>query len=161
MKRLSLTMSTLAVAWIAGCASAPAPISLADTAARTPELSTLNKLINEAGLAETLRETGPFTFFAPSDAAFKALPVKTVDELAKDKLRLKAVLTYHMLPGKVAAADIKQGNAKTIYGTEVALAKSGTFVTYDEAVVTQPDIAASNGVLHIIDKVIVPALPRP
>jgi uncharacterized surface protein with fasciclin (FAS1) repeats len=140
----------------AGCATTPAPTTIADTAARTPQLSTLNKLINDAGLADTLRGPGPYTVFAPSDDAFKAVPAKTLADLGKDKELLKAVLTYHVLAGNVPAADVKTGNAKTVQGANVALSRAGGFVTVEEAVVTQADVKASNGVVHVIDRVLIP-----
>ena len=161
MKRpASLLMPLVAAVWLVGCATAPPPATIADTAARTPELSTLNRLIADAGLSDTLRGPGPFTVFAPTDAAFKALPAKTLEELSKDKDRLKAVLTYHVLPAKVMAADVKTSNVKTVNGSEVAVSKAGTFVTFDDALVTQADIGATNGVVHLIDKVIVPPARR-
>lgn len=142
---------------LAGCASAPpAPATIADTAARTPQLSTLNKLITDAGLADTLRAAGPFTIFAPSDEAFRAMPAKTMSELAADKALLKAVLSYHVLPRKLTAAEVKNGNAKTVQGADLALAKAGSMVTVEDAVVTQADVAASNGVVHVIDRVLMP-----
>ncbi len=155
---LLLPLATAAI--LSACATTPPPASIADTAARTPELSTLNRLIADAGLGDTLRGPGPYTVFAPTDAAFKALPAKTLDELSKDKARLKAVLTYHVLPAKVMAADVKNGNVKTVNGSDVAVSKAGTFVTFDDALVTQADIGATNGVVHLIDKVIVPPAPR-
>ena len=154
LKTLALVAAGAAV--LAGCASTPAPATITDTAARTPQLSTLNRLLGEAGLAETLKSPGPYTVFAPTDAAFQAVPARTLAELAKDKERLKAVLAYHVLPGTVKAADVKNGAAKTVHGANVALARAGSFVTYDEAVVTQADVAATNGVVHLIDKVVLP-----
>lgn len=145
-----------AVALVAGCASTPAPVTITETAARTPQLSTLSKLIGDAGLAETLRGTGPFTVFAPSDDAFKAVPAKTLQELASNKEMLKAVLGYHVVAGKVMAADVKVGNAKTVQGANVALGRAGTFVTVEEAMVQQADVQASNGVVHVIDRVLLP-----
>lgn len=161
MKRpVTLLLPLIAAAWLVGCATTSPPASIADTTARTPELSTLNRLIADAGLGDTLRGPGPFTVFAPTDAAFKALPAKTLDELSKDKERLKAVLTYHVLPAKVMSADVRNSNVKTVHGGEVAVSKAGTFVTFDDALVTQADIGATNGVVHLIDKVIVPPAPR-
>lgn len=141
---------------IQGCATSSAPANIADTAARTPQLSTLNKLIADAGLAETLRQPGPYTVFAPSDDAFKAVPAKTMAELAGNKELLKSVLTYHVLPGKVASAEVKNGNAKSLQGANLALAKAGGFVTVEDAMVTQADVRASNGVVHVIDRVLMP-----
>lgn len=154
--RIWLLPAALVLALAAGCATTSAPATIAETAARTPELSTLNKLINDAGLAQTLSAEGPYTVFAPSDAAFKAIPAKTMDELAKDKELLKSVLTYHVVPGKLASSDVKNGNTKTVQGANVALAKAGTFVTVEDAMVTQADLPATNGVVHVIDRVLMP-----
>jgi uncharacterized surface protein with fasciclin (FAS1) repeats len=156
LRRTLLALGTF-LALATGCATTTEPANIADTAARTPSLSTLSRLINEAGLAETLRGPGPYTVFAPSDEAFKAVPAKTMDELGKNKDLLKSVLAYHILPGKVASADVRNGNAKTVQGADVALAKSGSFVTVEDAMVVQSDVAATNGVVHVIDRVLVPA----
>jgi uncharacterized surface protein with fasciclin (FAS1) repeats len=161
LNRRTLSLAGIAIAMtalttLAGCATPPPPANLVDLAARTPSLSILNKLIAEAGLADTLRGTGPFTVFAPSDEAFKAVPAKTMADLAANKEMLVSVLTYHVLPGKVSAADVKTGNAKTVQGANLALSKAGTFVTVEDAVVQQADVAATNGVVHIIDRVLMP-----
>ncbi len=156
MIRTPLVALAAALALLAGCASTPAPTSVADTAARTPQLSTLNKLIGDAGLTDTLRTGGPYTVFAPSDEAFKAVPARTMAELSGNKQMLKDVLSYHVLAGKVTAADVKNGTAKTVQGANVALGKSGTYVTVEEAMVTQADVPATNGVVHIIDRVLMP-----
>lgn len=148
MALLSLTL--------AGCASTPAPSTIVDMAARSPQLSTLNRLIAEAGLSEPLRGPGPFTVFAPSDEAFKAVPAGTLAELGNNKELLKSVLTYHVVPGRTMAADVKNGNAKTVNGANLALGKAGTMVTVEEAVVVQADVAASNGVVHVIDRLLMP-----
>jgi uncharacterized surface protein with fasciclin (FAS1) repeats len=161
-KRTWMLACAAGLALLAGCAgmggSAPAPVT--DTVARTPQLSTLAKLVGDAGLADTLRGPGPFTVFAPTDEAFKAVPAKTLEELGKDKEKLRAVLGFHVVPAKVMAADVKPGNVKTLNGAEATVAKAGTFVTYDEAVVTQTDIVATNGVIHLVDKVVIPPPPK-
>jgi uncharacterized surface protein with fasciclin (FAS1) repeats len=151
-----LASLALSAAVITGCATTPAPATLADTVARTPQLGTLARLLGDAGLADTLRGTGPFTVFAPSDDAFKALPAKTLAEIAADKELLKSVLSFHVLAGRVASADARNGNLKTVQGANVAVAKAGDFLTVEDAVVTQADLMASNGVVHIIDKVMLP-----
>lgn len=158
MKKRSwmLATSALALAVLTGCATSPTPKTIADTAAATPQLATLNKLINEAGLADTLRGAGPFTVFAPTNEAFQALPKATLDALAQDKNQLAAVLRYHVVPGKVMAADVKPGKAKTVQGAELNLSKAGAFVTVEEAMVVQADVNASNGVVHLIDRVLIP-----
>lgn len=156
MNRTTLVLATTA-AWLAlsGCATT-APATIADTTAHTPTLSTLNRLIADAGLTETLRGAGPYTVFAPTDEAFKAVPAKTLESLAKDKEQLKAVLMYHVVPGKAMAADLKAGKTKTSQGAEVVVAKSGSFLTVEEALVTRADVPASNGVVHVIDRVLMP-----
>ena len=116
----------------------------------------MSRLIQEAGLADTLRGTGPYTVFAPTDEAFKALPAKTMAELASNKELLKSVLTYHVVASKVTSAEAQTGNLKTLQGANVAVAKAGTFLTVEDAVVTQADVAATNGAVHIIDKVLLP-----
>lgn len=160
MRLLRRTLLATSTAWVvaalSGCATTPTPTTVAETAARTPQLSTLNKLIADAGLTETLRGSGPFTVFAPSDEAFKAVPAKTMAELAANKELLRSVLTYHVVAGKVMAAEVKTGNVKSVQGANLGLARAGTFVTVEEAVVTQADVAATNGVVHIIDKVMMP-----
>jgi uncharacterized surface protein with fasciclin (FAS1) repeats len=144
---------------LGGCATTQAPATITETAARTPQLSTLNKLIIESGLAETLKGAGPFTVFAPSDEAFKAVPAKTMAELAANKELLRSVLTFHVVPGKVMAADVKTGNVKSVQGANLALSLAGTFVTVEDALVTQADVPVTNGVVHIIDKVMMPPPP--
>ncbi len=155
MHKIAPLIATAALV-LAGCASTSAPVSIADTTAKTPSLSTLNKLIGDAGLTDTLRGAGPYTVFAPTDEAFKAVPAKTLESLARDKEQLKAVLMYHVVPGKVVAADIKSGKTKTAQGADVVVSKAGGFVTVEEALVTQADVPASNGVVHVIDRVLIP-----
>lgn len=154
---LALAATALALAGLAACATTPpAPASITDTAARTPQLSTLSRLIGDAGLAETLRGAGPYTVFAPSDEAFKALPAKTLADLAADKELLKSVLSYHVVAGKVMATEVRNASVKSVQGASLTTAKAGAFVTVDEAVVQQADVPASNGVIHVIDKVLMP-----
>jgi uncharacterized surface protein with fasciclin (FAS1) repeats len=152
----STAITTLLALTAMGCATTSTPSTIADTAARTPQLSTLSRLIGQAGLSDTLSSPGPFTVFAPSDEAFKAVPAKTMAELGNDKELLKSVLTYHVVSGKVLAADVKNANAKTVNGANLALAKAGTMVTVEDAVVLQADVVASNGVVHVIDRVLLP-----
>jgi uncharacterized surface protein with fasciclin (FAS1) repeats len=154
IRRLALlACATLAAA---GCATTQAPVSVADTIAHDPELSTLNGLVQKAGLADTLKSGGPFTVFAPTNDAFKAVPAKTLDELGHDPAKLKAVLSYHVLPTRLLAAQVANSNAKTAEGGSLALAKAGTFVTVEDAMVRTADIAATNGVVHTIDRVLMP-----
>lgn len=149
-----------AVAILSGCASTSLPVSVADTMAAQPQLSTLNGLVVKAGLTDTLKGTGPFTVFAPTNEAFAKVPAKTMQALASDPAKLKAVLTYHVIPGKVMLADVKNGNSKTVNGANLALSRAGDFVTVEEALVQTPDIAASNGVVHVVDSVLLPPASR-
>jgi uncharacterized surface protein with fasciclin (FAS1) repeats len=141
---------------LAACASTPAPAPLADTLARQAQLSTFNRLVEQAGMQEQLRAAGPLTVFAPSDEAFKAIPTKTLDALKANPSELKAVLSYHLLATKLTKAEVKTGNVKTVQGANLALSRAGEFVTVEDAMVQQADIAATNGVAHVIDRVLMP-----
>ena len=145
-----------ALAIVSGCATMQAPVSVAETIAANPQLSTLNGLIVKAGLVDTLKGAGPFTVFAPSNDAFTKVPAKTIAALGADPALLKSVLSYHVVPGKTMAADVKNGNAKTVQGANLALSKAGSFVTVEDAMVQTADISASNGVVHVIDTVLIP-----
>ena len=136
-----------------------AEMDIVDTAAGAGSFNTLVAAVEAAGLVGTLKGEGPFTVFAPTDAAFAALPEGTVQTLLEpgNKDRLVAVLTYHVIPGKVMSADIagKMLEAETVQGSTVAIdATEG--VTVDGATVTTADIEATNGVIHVIDRVILP-----
>lgn len=154
MKNRTCLLALLVVS-LAGCASMQ-PQSVVQVIGADPNLSTLSKLISDAGLNDTLSSAGPFTVFAPSNEAFKAVPAKTMSELAGDRERLKQVLTYHVVPVKAASADVKAGNVKTVNGANVAVAKTANFVTVEEALVTAADKTATNGVVHVIDRVLLP-----
>ena len=132
---------------------------IVDTAASSDQFSTLVAAVKAAGLVETLKSDGPFTVFAPTNEAFAALPAGTVENLLKpeNKEQLVAVLTYHVLPGKVMSGDIagKTAEVATVQGSELSIdANSGVMV--DGANVTTADIITSNGVIHVIDKVVLP-----
>lgn len=144
------------IAVLSGCATPSGPVSVADTIATAPELSTLSSLVAKAGLTDTLKGAGPFTVFAPNNAAFAKVPAKTMDDLGKDSEKLKAVLTHHVIPGKVMAGDVKNGNVKTVNGANLALSKAGDYVTVEDGLVTKADVAATNGVVHIVDSVFIP-----
>jgi uncharacterized surface protein with fasciclin (FAS1) repeats len=134
---------------------------IVDTAVSTGKFNTLVAAVRAAGLVETLKGSGPFTVFAPTDAAFEKLPPGTVQNLLKpeNKEQLRKVLTYHVMPGKVMSRDLrgKKTMADSVQGSRIAIDASGNTVKVEGATVTQPDIAASNGVIHIIDTVIMPA----
>jgi len=132
---------------------------IVDTAAANGKFGTLVAAVKAAGLVETLKGAGPFTVFAPTDDAFARLPAGTVEDLLKpeNKAKLVKILTYHVLPGKVMAADVagKTMHVKTVEGSDVAVdATSG--VKVDGATVVIADVAATNGVIHAIDHVIMP-----
>lgn len=149
------------VALVTGCASVSGPPTVADTIATNPDLSTLNSLVKSAGLTETLKGAGPFTVFAPTNAAFKAVPAKTMEALGKDPAALKGVLTYHVLPVKAMKADVKNSKVKTVNGAVLELSKAGNFVTVGEnSIVTKADMTASNGVVHVIDAVLLPPVKK-
>lgn len=149
------------VTLMAGCATVATPVSVADTIAADPALSTLSGLIQTAGLTDTLKGPGPFTVFAPTNDAFKAVPAKTMESLGKDPVALKGVLTYHVLAAKAMAADVKNGKVKTVNGAEIDLNKAGDFVTVgDNAIVTKANVVASNGVVHVIDAVLLPPVKK-
>lgn len=157
MNRITSRVAPLLAALaLAACATTPVPKTISQTAASDPRLSTLSRLLNQADLTATLDGAGPFTVFAPTDEAFKAVPPATLDALMKDKARLKAVLTYHVVPGALTSSDLKNGPVKTVQGANLAVYKSGTFMTVEEAVVTTPDVRASNGVIQVVDKVLIP-----
>jgi len=129
---------------------------IVDTAVGAGQFNTLVAAVKAAGLVDTLKGPGPFTVFAPNDAAFAKLPAGTVDGLLKDPEKLRSILTYHVVAGKVMAADVKTGEAKTVQGQSVALKAEGGKVMVNGANVVTADVAASNGVIHVIDSVILP-----
>jgi uncharacterized surface protein with fasciclin (FAS1) repeats len=130
---------------------------IVDTAVEAGCFSTLVAAVKAAGLVDTLKSAGPFTVFAPTDDAFAKLPAGTVDSLLKDIPTLKKILTYHVVSGKVMAADVmKIKSAKTVEGSEVKIDTSKG-VKINNSMVTTPDVVADNGVIHIIDTVLMPA----
>ena len=128
---------------------------IVDTAVAAGNFKTLATALQAAGLIDTLKGPGPFTVFAPTDAAFAKIPKDQLDALLKDKAKLTAVLTYHVVAGKVMAKDVKAGKAKTVQGSELTLATTGG-VMVDNAMVVAADVAADNGVIHVIDTVLMP-----
>jgi len=128
---------------------------IVDTAVAAGSFKTLATALQAAGLVQTLKGPGPFTVFAPTDAAFAKIPKADLDALLADKAKLTAVLTYHVVPGKVMAKDVKAGKVKTVQVGELTLGTAGG-VTVDNAKVVQADVVASNGVIHVIDSVVLP-----
>jgi uncharacterized surface protein with fasciclin (FAS1) repeats len=137
----------------------PSEMNIVDTAIAAGNFKTLAAALAAADLVKTVSGAGPFTVFAPTDAAFAKLPAGTVESLLKpeNKDQLTAILTHHVVPGKVMAADVvKLSEAKTINGKVLKVKVHGDNVMIDDAQVTSTDIAASNGVIHVIDSVVVP-----
>jgi uncharacterized surface protein with fasciclin (FAS1) repeats len=139
-------------------AGSTATKDIVDTAVGAGSFNTLATALQAAGLVDTLKGAGPFTVFAPTDAAFAKIPKADLDALLADKDALTQVLTYHVVPGKVMASDVvKLKQAKTVQGSSVKINVANGKVKIDEANVAATDIAASNGVIHVIDTVIMPA----
>jgi uncharacterized surface protein with fasciclin (FAS1) repeats len=134
----------------------PPTKNIVDTAIAAGNFKTLITGLKAAGLTDTLTGKGPFTVFAPTDEAFKKLPHGALDALLKDTAKLKAVLSYHVVQGYVAAKDVKAGDVMTVQGSALTAAVSSAGVQVNGAHVTQADIATTNGVIHVIDAVIMP-----
>ena len=132
--------------------------NIVEVASSAGSFTTLIQAVQAAGLQETLEGPGPFTVFAPTDEAFAKLPAGTVESLLADTAQLTKVLTYHVVSGKVMAADVQSlSSAPTVEGSELAIDASGGSVKVDDATVTQADIEADNGVIHVIDTVLIPS----
>jgi uncharacterized surface protein with fasciclin (FAS1) repeats len=157
-RRAALAGALLALA-VTAPAQAGAPAALpdvVDTAVAAGSFKTLATALQAAGLVDTLKGPGPFTVFAPTDEAFAKLPAGALEALLKDKQRLVAVLTYHVVPGRVLAADVvKMTAARTVQGGRLAI-RADDGVTVDGANVVKTDIQAGNGVIHVIDAVLMP-----
>jgi len=128
---------------------------IVDTAVAAGSFKTLAAALGAAGLVDTLKGKGPFTVFAPTDEAFAKIPKADLEALLKDKAKLTSILTYHVVSGKVMAADVKAGKVKTVQGSELTVSTS-MGVMVDNAKVIKTDITADNGVIHVIDSVIMP-----
>lgn len=158
--KTTLTFTSLAlVAMLAAPSHAQQTKDIVDTAVAAGSFTTLAKALTAADLVNTLKGPGPFTVFAPTDEAFAKLPAGTLDNLLKpeNKDKLRRILTYHVVPGKVLAADVvKVSSAKTVSGDSLPIHVNGTAVMAGKARVVKTDIAASNGVIHVIDTVLLP-----
>ena len=149
----------LVVASLAGTAipAAAEAKNIVDTAAAAGTFDTLLSLAKRAGLAGTLAKGGPFTVFAPTDAAFAKVPKKTLNALKKDRKALRAVLLYHVLDGRVTSGKVvKRKSAKTLNGARVSFSVKGKKVFVNDARITAVDIKASNGVIHVVNRVLIP-----
>ena len=159
MRYVTQMMAGVAAVLALGGAVSAQGKDIVDTAVAAGQFKTLAAALKAAGLVETLKGNGPFTVFAPTDAAFAKLPKGTVEELLKpeNKAKLTAILTYHVVSGKVMAADVvKVKDAKTIQGGSIMVNASGGKVMVDSANVVKADIGASNGVIHVVDTVLMP-----
>ncbi|KRC17585.1 MULTISPECIES: fasciclin domain-containing protein [unclassified Acidovorax] len=145
----------VALALTAGATFSAMAQDIVDTAVKAGNFKTLVAAVQAAGLVDTLKGPGPFTVFAPTDEAFAKIPKATLDGLLKDKAALTKVLTYHVVPGKVMAKDVKAGKVKTVQGQEITVSTS-MGVMVDQSKVIATDVAASNGVIHAIDTVLMP-----
>jgi uncharacterized surface protein with fasciclin (FAS1) repeats len=140
-----------------GAASAAPSKDIVETAAAAPQFSTLVSLVKKAGLVKALSGNSKLTVFAPTNAAFKKVPKKTLEGLLEDKQALRKVLLYHVVAGGVPASKVvKLTSAKTLEGAKVSISVKGKSVYVDEAKVIKADIGASNGVIHAIDSVLIP-----
>jgi len=151
-------LATLIIGFGLSWGASPAK-DIVDTAVGAGSFNTLVAAVKAAGLVETLKGKGPFTVFAPTDDAFKKLPPGTLEDLLKpeNKEKLKGILTYHVVAGKVMAKDVvKMKSAKTVNGQSVTISMKDKDVMVDNAKVTKTDIACSNGVIHVIDTVVLP-----
>jgi len=146
----------IAGAVLAAASSFAFAADIVDTAVSAGQFKTLVKAVQEAGLVDILKSKGPFTVFAPTDEAFAKLPAGTLDALLKDKQKLAAVLTYHVVPGRVMAAQVKPGQVKTVEGQSLTVTTMNGAVMINNAKVLKTDIVASNGVIHVIDTVVLP-----
>ncbi|MFN8219344.1 MAG: fasciclin domain-containing protein [Fimbriimonadales bacterium] len=151
-------LSLAAVASLVVSASAfQSQKDIVDTAVGAGQFNTLAKLVTDAGLVDTLKSKGPFTVFAPTDAAFAKLPKSLLQTLAKDKKLLTSVLTYHVVSGKVLSTDLKDGmHAKTVQGENLKVRIKGDHVRFNKSGLVKADVLASNGVIHVIDTVLLP-----
>ena len=160
IRRTFLALTTATALFAAPSFAQDATMDIVDTAVAAGSFTTLVAAVQAAGLVETLKGEGPFTVFAPTDAAFAALPAGTVEDLLKpeNKDKLAAILTYHVVPGKVMSTDLTEGmKAASVQGGELTVTLDGG-AKVNGAVISTADIAASNGVIHVIDSVILPPM---
>jgi uncharacterized surface protein with fasciclin (FAS1) repeats len=144
---------TLAAAALCGTAQAA---NIVETAASAGSFKTFVAALKAAGMNETLKNSGPYTVFAPTDEAFAKLPPGTWEALSKDKARLSKILAYYIVPGKMLVTEVKPGKVRTAGGGMLTLTSDNGKVTVNEANITQSDVTADNGVIHAIDTVVLP-----
>jgi len=154
---VALTAVAVAVAAGAAPARTTSDQNIVQTAVAAGQFKTLAKLLARAGLVSALEQPGPYTVFAPTDAAFKKVPKATLAALLHNRTKLRAVLLYHVVSGKVTASDVvKLSSAKTLSGKNVRIRVSGMNVFVNSAKVTKTDVEASNGIIHVINRVLIP-----
>jgi uncharacterized surface protein with fasciclin (FAS1) repeats len=153
---MNLVSRFIASAALAAATSIASAADIVDTAIANGNFKTLVTAVQEAGLVDTLKGKGPFTVFAPTDEAFAKLPAGTLEALLQDKQKLADILTYHVVAGKVMASQVKPGKVKTVEGQSLTVTMKNGAVMVDNAKVTMTDIVASNGVIHVIDSVVIP-----
>jgi uncharacterized surface protein with fasciclin (FAS1) repeats len=153
MKTLSRMLACAALSVTASTAFAA---DIVETAVSAGQFTTLVAALKKADLVDTLKGAGPYTVFAPTDEAFAKLPKGALEGLLEDKEKLTAVLTYHVVPGRVMAADVKPGAVETVQGESLTISTTNDRVMVNEARIVKTDIAASNGVIHVIDSVVLP-----
>lgn len=153
--KMSLKAALVGVALSVSSTMALAAKDIVDTAVSAGNFKTLATALQAAGLVDTLKGKGPFTVFAPTDEAFAKIPKADLDALLKDKAKLTAVLTYHVVPSKVMAKDVKAGDAPTVNGKALKISTDKGVMVNDSKVI-KTDVAASNGVIHAIDTVLMP-----
>jgi len=159
MKKLAVLAAILVMTTVSFAVDKGGSKDIVDTAVSAGKFNTLAKALQAAGLVDALKGKGPFTVFAPTDGAFAKLPPGTLDDLLKpeNKEKLTKILTYHVVAGKVMATDVmKMQSAKTMNGEDVQISTRGGKVYVNDAQVVQPDVKASNGVIHVIDTVLIP-----
>ena len=156
LRKNILKKTLIAILLGLGLAASAQANDIVDTAVAAGSFKTLATALGAAGLVDTLKGKGPFTVFAPTDEAFAKIPKADLDALLKDKAKLTAVLTYHVVPGKVMAKDVKAGQVKTVQGSNITISTSSGNVSVNNAKVVKTDIVADNGVIHVIDTVIMP-----
>ncbi len=159
MRKFALLATAAVVAFAAPAAAQAQDKDIVETAVAAGSFKTLAKLLGDAGLIETLKGPGPFTVFAPTDEAFAKVPAATLEALAKDKAKLKAVLLYHVVAGKVPAAEalkLAGKGAKTVEGQEAKISVMGGAPMINNAHIVKTDIMAKNGIIHVIDAVLLP-----
>ena len=159
MLAVALAVAAFAGGRVSGAEATPASpqANIVETAVAAGQFNTLASLLKKAGLARTLQGKGPFTVFAPTDAAFAKVPKATLNALGKDRAKLRAVLLYHVAAGKIRSTKVvKLTSVKTLNGASARIRVSGGSVFVGGAKVTTPDVSASNGVIHVINKVLIP-----